>query len=335
MAVDVTHPDNVLGGLAATPANVAVSQTSGNPLSYLTDNQASDNSGDNNPFFFSSGGPTFPELLAITGFNASLNTVRIYLANDGSRILGDISLKASATQQTSLNAGDYELDLGAFPASTRTYINYAGEGRAYFDMEVSAPAGTKSILLSISGTGSGGNGGRIYEIQALSSTTPPPSSPYASWIGPFFPGVIDPLIVGQAADPDGDNQNNLMEFALDGTPNNGALNAKVYSQTGVVTGQYSGQKVLILTIAVRDGTGPFSGTPATAVNAADGIKYTVQGGNDLIVWGGSIFPCAEGTVTDPGWATLSSGYHYQSFALTGTQGLPDKAFMQVKVEPNP
>ena len=163
----------------------------------------------------------------------------------------------------------------------------------------------------------------------------PATSPFDNWVGPFFGGSTDPLIVGQAADPDGDNQNNLMEFALDGNPNNGALNAKVYSQTGIVTGQYEGQKVLILTIAVRDGTDSFTGTPATAVNAADGIKYTVQGGHDLVGWTGSIFPCADGTVTPDDWATLSPGYHYQSFALTGTEGLPGKAFMQVKVEPNP
>ncbi|MCX6877638.1 MAG: hypothetical protein NTW21_28085 [Verrucomicrobia bacterium] len=55
----------------------------------------------------------------------------------------------------------------------------------------------------------------------------------------------------------------------------------------------------------------------------------------LVGWGASIFPCADGTVTPAGWATRSSGYHCQSLALTGTEGLPGKAFMQVKVEPYP
>ena len=71
------------------------------------------------------------------------------------------------------------------------------------------------------------------------------------------------------------------------------------------------------------------------MNATDGIKYTVQGGNNLVGWGESIFPCADGTVTPAGWATLSPGYHYQSFALDNSANLPNKAFMQVKVESNP
>ena len=71
------------------------------------------------------------------------------------------------------------------------------------------------------------------------------------------------------------------------------------------------------------------------MNATDGIKYTVQGGNNLVGWGESIFPCADGTVTPAGWATLSPGYHYQSFALTGTEGLPGKGFLRVKIEPYP
>ncbi|MCX6877589.1 MAG: hypothetical protein NTW21_27830 [Verrucomicrobia bacterium] len=336
--VDVTHLDNVLGGLAATPANVAVSPTDGASLSLLTDNQASDNNGDTNGFFFSWGGASFPELLAITGFNASLNKVRIYLGNlDGSRILGDISIKASATQQTSLTAGDYELNLGTFYQAGRTYTDYAGSGRAYFDMEVSAPAGTKSILLSISANGSGGNGGRIHEIQALGSTTPPPSNPYASWVGPFFGGSTNQEIVGQAADPDGDNQNNLMEFALDGTPNNGALNGKVYSYSGIPTQlEYpqtgTPQKVLILTIAVRDGTADF--TSATEANVTDGIRYTVEGGTTLNSWTGGIYPFKAASYPElPSLA--GTGYHYQSFVLTGTEGLPDKGFMRVKVEPAP
>ena len=337
--VDVTHPDNVLGGLAATPANVAVSQYADIiMIPRLTNNQANDNTHDNNPFFFSWDGPTFPELLAITGFNASLNKVRIYLANlDDSRILGDISLKASATQQTSLTAGDYELDLGTFNKADRTYTDYAGSGRAYFDMAVSAPAGTKSILLSISANGSGWNGGRIYEIQALGSATPPPSSPYASWVGPFFGGSTNQEIVGQAADPDGDNQNNLMEFALDGTPNNGALNGKVYSYSGTPTQlEYpqtgTPQKVLILTIAVRDGTADF--TSATEANVTDGIRYTVEGGTTLNSWTGGIYPFKAASYPElPSLA--GTGYHYQSFVLTGTEGLPDKGFMRVKVEPAP
>ena len=64
-------------------------------------------------------------------------------------------------------------------------------------------------------------------------------------------------------------------------------------------------------------------------------KYTVQGGDNLIGWSQSIFPCADGTVTPVGWATLRPGYHYQSFALDNSVNLPGKYFMQAKVETAP
>ena len=91
-------------------------------------------------------------------------------------------------------------------------------------------------------------------------------------------------------------------------------------------------KVLILTIAVLDGT-PAFGT-ASADDATDGVRYTVEGGTTLGDWSGTnVFPFTY----DPSILALPSlagtGYHYQSFALTGTQGLPGKAFLRVRVEP--
>ena len=257
---------------------------------------------------------------------------------------GSLSGTTSGTWLGSAVAAFHHFDLKFTDATDGNPFNGSGTPvlNGYLDGSLT-PFLTYSVgtsfannYITLGSSGTAGNRGNAFDnFTIINDSSAPPSSPYASWVGPFFGGSTDPLIVGQAADPDGDNQNNLMEFALDGNPNNGALNAKVYSQTGVVTGEYSGQKVLILTIAVRDGTDPFAGTPSTAVNATDGIKYTVQGGNDLVGWTGSIFPCADGTVTPDDWATLSPGYHYQSFALTGTEGLPGKAFMQVKVEPNP
>ena len=45
------------------------------------------------------------------------------------------------------------------------------------------------------------------------------SDPFASWIGPFFPGITDPAVIGETADPDHDGISNLMEYVLqDGNP---------------------------------------------------------------------------------------------------------------------
>ncbi|MCX6879177.1 MAG: hypothetical protein NTW21_36040 [Verrucomicrobia bacterium] len=45
------------------------------------------------------------------------------------------------------------------------------------------------------------------------------SDPFTAWIGPFFPGITDPMVIGEAADPDHDGLSNLMEYVLqDGDP---------------------------------------------------------------------------------------------------------------------
>lgn len=47
----------------------------------------------------------------------------------------------------------------------------------------------------------------------------PISDPFVTWIGPFFPGITDPMVIGEAADPDHDGLSNLMEYVLqDGDP---------------------------------------------------------------------------------------------------------------------
>ena len=156
------------------------------------------------------------------------------------------------------------------------------------------------------------------------------SSPFQTWVSQEKFNV-PPGKQGKADDPDGDGHNNLIEFALDGNPSNGADNGKVYSFTGV-SGDYPG-KVLILTIAVRVGTDGFTGSPAVASNAADGIQYTVMGGIDLNDWTGVIYCPTDPITTGDMPATPGEGYEYRSFILDSSNGLPGKGFLRVKVEP--
>jgi hypothetical protein len=43
---------------------------------------------------------------------------------------------------------------------------------------------------------------------------------YEDWISRAFPGVNDPLVIGRTSDPDGDRQQNFLEFALAADPAN-------------------------------------------------------------------------------------------------------------------
>ena len=99
-----------------------------------------------------------------------------------------------------------------------------------------------------------------------------------------------------------------------------------------MSGDYPG-KVLILTIAVRVGTDGFTGSPAVASNAADGIQYTVMGGIDLNDWTGVIYCPTDPITTGDMPSTPGEGYEYRSFILDSSNGLPGKGFLRVKVEP--
>ena len=146
------------------------------------------------------------------------------------------------------------------------------------------------------------------------------------------------------ADPDKDGATNLIEFAFNGNPRDGSDNGKVYSLTEVAS-DYSADKVLILTIAVRAGT-TFGADPAVQLHnavAVDGLTYTIEGTTNLNtfdveqVWpntlsGNPVVHLPVGVSTDPG-----EGYEFHSFTLVGSDNpatLP-KGFLRAKVEMNP
>lgn len=154
-------------------------------------------------------------------------------------------------------------------------------------------------------------------------------SAFATWIDAFYTGVTDPLIVGPSADPDGDGQNNQIEFALGGNPASGSDNAKIYhvEADGSVDGDSTPE--LLLTIAVRDGTPAFAGSPSPTATQ-DGAVYTVQGSQDLATFTIGVTPVDPVTT---GLPSAPSGYTYRTFSLDGSNGLAGKGFLRVKVGP--
>ncbi len=165
------------------------------------------------------------------------------------------------------------------------------------------------------------NGGtQIALVQTL--------TPYQSWVNGFFPGETNPAIVGATADPDGDGQANNLEFALGGVPNNGSNNAKVY-HLAEDSGDAGTARELLLTIAVRNGTPAFAGSPSPT-STHDGATYTVQGSTDLATFASAVSVVAPVTT---GLPAAPAGYEYRTFSLTGSDGLPSKGFLRVNVTP--
>ncbi len=155
------------------------------------------------------------------------------------------------------------------------------------------------------------------------------ADPFANWIATFFPGVTNPAIVGKGADPDGDGTNNLAEFALNGTPNNGSKSG--YHTIAIEDTDADTQKELTLTIAVRKtgGSPVFAGSPLSAT--VDGVKYTIEGSLDLV------FPASAASEASPatGPGGLSADYEYRRFRLDASEGLAGKGFLRVKTAPTP
>jgi hypothetical protein len=154
---------------------------------------------------------------------------------------------------------------------------------------------------------------------------------FPGWISGFdFSGFINPDLT-KSGDPDGDGENNLVEFALNGDPTRGTVSGKLRTRTE----KRFGDDRLILTLPVRDGA-VFSGSPAKSA-VVDGLRYAIEGSDGLVVFDrvvSEVTPAmAEGMpAPQPGWS-------YRSFQLEGAVGGPDTrgptGFLRVRIEANP
>ena len=220
----------------------------------------------------------------------------------------------------------YEVSLSSGSSySTSLSVPYTGAALAGTTVHVRLAATTAVGAYAGDITVSGG-GATSKTIATASSKV---ISVFDNWAGKYGLTGANALM---GADPDKDGQNNLLEFALGGGPNSGADNAKVYVLTQTAPPDYTANKVLILTIAARAdtnfGAGGNLGVAPSAIK--DGVKYTIEGGTTL-GFGGSIWylatPVTTGLPEDP-----PAGYQYLSFVLYGSENLPGKGFMRVKVE---
>ena len=157
-----------------------------------------------------------------------------------------------------------------------------------------------------------------------------PPSVFEAWIGTFFPGETDQSIVGPNADADSDDSSNALEFALGGAPDSATNGPKVYHLVADSSDGGTANE-LLMTIAVRNGTPVFAGSPSPTATQ-DGYTYTVQGSTNL-----ATFTSAVSVVTPvtTGLPAAPTGYTYRTFSLDSSEGLssPNRGFLRVSVTP--
>jgi hypothetical protein len=153
------------------------------------------------------------------------------------------------------------------------------------------------------------------------------ASAYDTWIAGFPSIPIGSR--GPGDDPDSDGSSNGVEFALGGIPNTGSNRPKIYSILGDSTADVDTLNEMLITIAVRSGTPVFTGSPSPSATQ-EGFTYTIEGSTNLNGFGTIVTPVAVVLPPAPD-TTPPAGYEYRTFSLNGSNGLPAKGFLHVKI----
>ena len=191
---------------------------------------------------------------------------------------------------TTVNGGTLIIQKPYLAAVSNITIAAAGKLTLDFDEslgDVSNTVGTLTIngVAKAPGTwGATGSGATHIDnthfagVGTLTVTTGPTLTDYEVWLDPFFPGVTDPLVIGDSADPDGDGVTNHAEYAFGLLPN-------------------SGTSANPITVPLNKGAGTFTYTRRDP--ALTGLTYTVWISTDLAVWTEDAGALQSAGPTDP------------------------------------
>jgi autotransporter-associated beta strand protein len=238
---------------------------------------------------------------------------------------GPVSLPGTLEVEISGVTGDKLQSSGSIALSGSLTINLQGDGF------------TEASYVIAQGTSLTGTFSTVPEGYAVTYTATQAilaqsaASAYDTWISSFTNIPVADRDPGD--DPDSDGSSNLLEFALNGIPDDGSNNGLIASLIQDSSAPVGSD--LSLVIAVRDGAS-FAPAPSGSQAAEiGGISYSVQGALDLVFPSSSVSVVGAASDTAPaitGFPSLSgTDWEYRTFKLDASEGLAGKGFLRVNV----
>ncbi|GEM_PF-5383847 len=265
-------------------------------------------------------------------------SLNVLIQNEGTLQLGalntDAQVGGASFQQTS--SGALQIDIGGTDLNAFDRFSLTGAATLSGELRLSliggfvpAPGQTFDILTASAITGkftkvnqpAGMPAGTAFSVSysptAVRLTV---TTPYEAWINSFesLTNVADKL---KTADPDNDDQNNLVEFALDGDPTNALATGKVVVKVAPI----SGVEALTLTLPVRTGTtldpSDPAGGPVVLKHAGDAVSYSIEASEELTNSSWTLDATevigADATSIQSGLPVLSTGWVYRTLRSPG------------------
>lgn len=123
-------------------------------------------------------------------------------------------------------------------------------------------------------------------------------------------------------DADGDGASDLVEFALNGDPNDASSFGEIVTATG--DANTSGQDELSIVVPIRTAATVAAGPNGTQLATLGALTYEIRGSLDLGTFDSAVSHVGSVASGDP-------DYQLHTFVLDASEGLPDRGFLDVEI----
>lgn len=179
------------------------------------------------------------------------------------------------------------------------------------------------------------DGTKLWTFDETTGTlTVGPNDPFVDWASGYGLTGGD---AAKGADPDGDGEANLLEFATNSNPTSGSSRSRVYGKMHAL----GADNVLTYTVAVRSGA-IFAASGAKQEAIKDSVIYTVEASDDLSTWSAVVVTevseddgIAIRAAIVPALPSLDTGWVWKTFRTDDGAGIDAKDFIRLQVSTTP